>query len=167
MKKLLPILLLFINVMAFAQTDSIAPAYLRYPVIPPFTLLKIDSTNFTRDDLHKNKPTLVIFFSTDCEHCQQQTNDIITAMNDFKHVEILMATYQPFENMVKFYNYYEIAKYPHIHMGRDTQYFFPPYYKMHNLPFMALYNKKGKLLTTFEGNQTTEKILNAFEEKAE
>ena len=32
-----------------------------------------------------------------------------------------------------------------------------------NLPYLALYDKKGQLITTFEGTQKADTILDAFE----
>lgn len=77
-----------------------------------------------------------------------------------------MATYQPFEEMVGFYQKYQLAKYSNIKLGRDVHFFLPPYFKMKNLPYLALYDKKGNLLTTFEGNQPMDKILEAFDIKS-
>jgi len=37
---------------------------------------------------------------------------------------------------------------------------------VHNLPYMALYDKKGNLITTFEGTQKVDTLLNAFAQKA-
>jgi len=50
-------------------------------------------------------------------------------------------------------------------MGRDTKFFLPPYYKMQSLPFQALYDKNGELITTFEGNVQIDKLLEAFNKK--
>lgn len=33
---------------------------------------------------------------------------------------------------------------------------------MKSLPYLALYNKKGNLITTFEGTTRIEKVLEAF-----
>ena len=87
-------------------------------------------------------------------------------MEKLKDVEIVMATYQSFEEMVGFYQKYQIGKYANIKIGRDSKFFLPPFFKMKNLPYLALYDKNGKLLTTFEGNQPMDKILEAFDLKA-
>jgi thioredoxin-like negative regulator of GroEL len=50
-------------------------------------------------------------------------------------------------------------------MGRDEKYMLPPYFRMQSLPFLALYDKKGQLITHFEGNQKIDTILNAFTAK--
>jgi hypothetical protein len=73
-----------------------------------------------------------------------------------------MATFQPFEEMKQFYQYYRIADHGNIHMGRDEKYFLPPYYRMQNLPYMALYDRKGNYITHFEGNQKVDTLMKAF-----
>lgn len=156
------ILLVVAAVKGLAQSDSLKAGYLRYPTIPPFTLMKTDSSSLTRDNLTKHRKTMIMFFSPDCDHCKHQTKDMLANMDKLKDVEILMATYQPFEEMQAFYNDFHIENYPNIKMGRDTKYFFVPFYKMNSLPFLALYNNKGKLLTTFEGTTPVEKLAEAF-----
>ncbi len=148
------------------QPQPELPPFQRYPTIPPFKLLQVDSATFvTKDDIKKHHRTLIMCFSPECDHCKHQTEDLITAMDKFKDVEIVMATFQPFAEMKEFYRYYRIADYPNIRMGRDEKYVLPPFYKIKSLPFLALYDKKGNLITTFEGNQKADKILNAFDGK--
>jgi thioredoxin-related protein len=76
-----------------------------------------------------------------------------------------MVTYQPYEQMVDFYKEHKIADYPNIKMGRDTKFFLPPFFKIQSLPFQALYDKHGELITTFEGNVKIDKLLAACTNK--
>jgi thioredoxin-related protein len=142
--------------------DSIKPAYLRFPTVPPFEILEVDSlTTFTKEDLKKNQQLLLMYFSPDCDHCRHQTEDLLHDIRSFKKIQIVMATYQPFDLMKEFYQKYKLANY-NIHVGRDSKFILPPFYRMANLPYLALYDKKGNLITTFEGNQKVNKILKAF-----
>src|SRR5664279_4526352 len=162
---LIAILGLFLLDSAQAQTPVNVPEapYLKNPGIPPFRLLETDSLHYlTKDDLKKNQKVLLIFFSPECEHCKHQMRDILADFSKFKDIEIVMATFQPFEQMQTFYNYYRIADHPNILMGRDEKYMLPPYYRMQSLPYLALYDKKGNYITHFEGNQKVDTILNAF-----
>jgi thiol-disulfide isomerase/thioredoxin len=159
-----------LNISLYAQNGSSASVdapYLRFPTIPPFKLLKVDSTGYySKEDLKKNKYTLIMFFSPTCDHCKHQTQDILSDNQDFKDVEIVMATYQPFEEMKEFYSYYRIADHPNIKLGRDEKYTLPSFYKnMQSLPYLALYDKKGNLITTFQGNQKTVTLMTAFHSK--
>jgi thiol-disulfide isomerase/thioredoxin len=123
----------------------------------------VDSVKtITKADLKKNLPVMLMFFSPDCDHCQHQMQDLLKEMESFKKIQIVMATYQPFEMMKDFYKKYGLATYSNILIGRDTKYFLPPYYRMFNLPYLALYDKKGNLIRTFEGNQKVPVILKAF-----
>ena len=142
------------------------PPYLKNPGIPPFRLLKVDSVHFfTKDDIKKNRKVLFMFFSPECEHCKHQIQDILADFSKFKDIEIVMATFQPFEEMQTFFNYYRIADHANILMGRDEKYMLPPFYRMQSLPFLALYDKNGQFITKFEGNQHVDTILLAFDKK--
>jgi thioredoxin-related protein len=165
-KTLISLLLaiVFINALAQQKAEKDAP-YLRFPTIPLFTLLKPDSTDLTRASLPKHKKTLIMYFSPSCDHCRHQTDSMIAHMDKFKDVQIVMATWQPFEEMKAFYHDYDLAKYRNIKMGRDTKYFFQPFYKIANLPFMALYDRNRKFITSFEGNTDIGKLVEAFQKK--
>jgi thioredoxin-related protein len=143
-----------------AQVDT--PAYKRFPTVPPLTIMQVDSTNLTKGDL-KRQPTIIMYFSPDCDHCKHQWADMKKAMDKLKKYQIIMVTYQPFEMMVDFYKNQQIASYSNIKMGRDTKFFLPPFYQINNLPYLALYDKQGKLITTFEGNVKIDKLVKAFE----
>lgn len=153
------------NQPATDPANASAP-FMRFPTIPPFHLLKLDSATYlTKDDLRKNRRTIVMFFSPDCEHCKHQTEAILADFKDFKDIEIVMATYQPFSEMKDFNEHYKIYDHPNIQIGRDEKFVLPPFYKIRNLPYLALYDKKGNLITTFEGTQKVDTLLSAFNSK--
>jgi thiol-disulfide isomerase/thioredoxin len=153
------------NQPATDPTNAQAP-YLRFPTIPPFRLLKLDSSGYlTKEDVKKGRRTIIMFFSPDCEHCKHETENILADFDKFKDIQIVMATYQPFEELKEFNAHYRMSEHPNVMLGRDEKFFLPPFYKIHNLPYLALYDKKGNLITTFEGTQKTDTILNAFVEK--
>lgn len=160
--RLLLILLAFSFKLATAQTlPTDSPAYKRFPTVPPFSILQVDSTTLTKDNL-KPQPTIIMYFSPDCDHCKHQWEDMEKQMKDLKKYQIIMITYQPFDLMVEFYKMHKIASYDNIKMGQDTQFMLPPFFRMQSLPYMALYDKSGNLVTTFEGNVKIDKMLAAF-----
>ena len=140
--------------------------FMKFPTIPPFHLLGLDSSTYlTPADLKKGRKTIVMFFSPDCEHCKHQTEAILADWNAFKDMNIVMATYQPFEEMKDFNTHYKMYEHTNVKIGRDEKFVLPPFYKIHSLPYLALYDKKGNLITTFEGTQKTDVILEAFDGK--
>ncbi len=178
MKKIfLAIAILIFSSSLFAQQTATAqspaadqanaePPFKRFPTLPPFHLLKLDSSTYlTKEDVKKNRRTIIMYFSPDCDHCKHQTESILADFSKFKDIEIIMATYQPFEELKEFNAHYRMAEHPNIKMGRDEKFFLPPFYKIRNLPYLALYDKKGNLVTTFEGAQKIDTILAAFDKK--
>lgn len=146
-------------VLALCKADSI-PAHLKNILMPDFKILLPDGkTNFYTDNLSKNKNTIIINFSPECEHCQVQIEEIIKHIDQFKETQIVMATSLPFEKMKHFYDGYQVEKYPNIIMGQDVLFFFSKYYKNHYLPGVAVYNKKRALLNFYDGGVKTEELI--------
>ncbi|HLK30559.1 MAG TPA: thioredoxin-like domain-containing protein [Puia sp.] len=168
MKKLFALFAAFsVCICAFAQ-QNLQTVKKASPIVPPFHILKIDSaTYYTNADLKKHHETLIMYFSPECDHCKHQTKDLIEEMDKLKNIEIVMATYFPFSEMKEFYKNFKIGDYPNIKIGRDEKYTLPSYYTIHSLPFLALYDKKGNLVKTFEGNQKISTLLDAFKNSSE
>ena len=154
---------ILISLSGFSQVKSATdetPVYLRFPSIPEFTVYKApDSTAFSRENLHKKRNTVFIIFSPDCEHCQRETQMLIQNIDKFKNTQIVMITYLPYNDMIKFYHDYKIADYPQITMARDTRFFFPVFFKVRNLPSIFVYDKKGNFKKAFEGDVKPATIL--------
>lgn len=154
------VILCFLGATGFAQQDTIPPpTYTLYP-LPQFSVLLPDSiTWYTKKDLPRNKKTVVMVFSPDCEHCQHETELITQHISDFRHSQLLMVTPLAFEKMRDFYEKYGLSQYKNITVGYDPRFFFTGYFKMKVFPFIAIYDKKYALLKTFEGSPPFEDLL--------
>ena len=164
MKKILfPIIAFFlVTTSLFGQRDT-TPPYKRFPTVPPFRLLKVDSVSvLTKDNLKKNKAVLVMLFNPECDHCKHETEEIIKHMDELKKVQIVMATMAKYGPMKEFYSAYKLATFKNIQVGQDFQYMLPSFYRVSSLPFLAMYDKKGNLLTTFEGSMKIEQLIAVF-----
>lgn len=102
---------------------------------------------------------MFIIFSPDCEHCQRETEMLTKNINQFKGTQIVMITYLPYDEMIRFYHNYKIGTYPQITMARDAKFFFPVFFKVRNLPSIFVYDKKGKFKKAFEGDVKPQTIL--------
>lgn len=164
--KIIPgLLFLILSVSLSAQQDSIiSPPYKRFPVVPPFKLLKSDSVSFfAKADLKKNKAVLFIIFSPECDHCQHETEEIIKNIHAFKKIQIVMSSTWPLNMIKDFSKKYDLERFDNIIAGMDINHMLPSFYSISNMPFLAFYNKKGKLIDTFEGSLPVEKVLAKFE----
>ena len=158
------LLFLFIGVgkIVFAQTDT-SLIYLRFPTVPPFSIIKApDSTKFTKDDLKKKTATIIMVFSPDCEHCQHETRELIAHIDLFKKVQIIMSSPLEYHYLKKFYDEYKIADYQIITMGRDPGYFLGTFYHIRSFPAIFVYDKKGNFVEAFDGSVPVERIAAAL-----
>jgi thiol-disulfide isomerase/thioredoxin len=147
----------------FAQPTE--PPYKRFPTLPPLNLLLTDSTTqFTEKELKKGLPVFVILFSPDCDHCKKETEELIDNIDQFKSIQIVMATILPFDKMKEFYNTYQLDRFKNIIVGKD-QFFLPTFYRIKNMPFLAFYNQKGELIDIAEGALPVNKVLEYFKEE--
>ena len=154
--------LISLSALAQVQPD---PPYKRFPTLPPLKLLLTDSvTIFTDKQLKKNQPVFIILFSPDCEHCQKETEELIDKIDSFQHIQIVMATFMPFDKMKEFYNNYKLNRFSNIIVGYDTQHMLPTYYRISYTPFLAFYDKKGNLIDGFQGALPLTKVLEHFRE---
>ena len=158
---MLSVLTIAFHFSGIAQNDSLPlPPYKRFTSVPPFKLLLTDSsTHFTKENLAKKKAVMIMLFSPDCEHCKHETEAIIANIDAFKKVQIIMSTTLPFEKMLDYYNHYDLKRFDNIIVGKDVSYFFPVFYDIHNLPFLAFYNKKKELISVYSGALPIDKAI--------
>jgi thiol-disulfide isomerase/thioredoxin len=157
-------ILLGIVTLGFGQTDSTQPPYKRFPTIPPMKLLLPDSsTYFTKEDVSKKLPVLVIVFNPQCEHCRRETEGILGHIDQFKKIQIIMATMMSFDSMKVFYQQYKLNRFDNIVVGQDTNFMLPAFYNISNLPFLAFYNRRKELIGVADGGLEIPDILARFE----
>jgi len=165
-KKILSILLFIaISCTAFSQVDTAQPPFKRFPTHPPLQMLLSDSvTKYTKNDLPKKTPVLFMLFSPDCSHCQQTAEEMIKYKDDIKDFQIVMTSLHPLWQMNAFIEKYRLKELENVVIGKDLFNIMPSFYNIKNMPFQAFYNKKGNLITTFEGSMPLLKIIEVFKQ---
>jgi len=133
--------------------------------IPPFKILKQDSTWFSAADLKKNRPVVIIYFSPDCSHCQHFMYELKPKMKQLGNAQIVMVTFMEpsMLRMVKgFYRDFDLAKYPNITVGTEGHtYLVQRYYSVKTTPYTAVYDHKGKLVKAFANAPTVDELITA------
>lgn len=164
MKKLIIVFVsLFFITAIIAQNDSIQPPYKRFPFFPPVKLLLPDSVSyFTKADLKKKSPALLMLFNPQCEHCQHETEELIKNIDKFENIQVVMVTSMLFDSMMTFRQKYKLAQYKNIVVARDANFFLFSFYLNHSLPLLAFYDKKKELIKIFEGSMKMEDVIEVF-----
>ncbi len=147
------IFLLFSFIIVVAACKAQAPIN---PAIPHYRILKADSTYASWTELKTDKPVLIIYFSPDCPHCQHLMTEMKEHMDPFKNMQIVMITFTrteyPYLKLLKeFSRNYELPKYKNITMGTEyPTYNIQKYYQVTTTPFIAVYDRSGKMVKSFD-----------------
>jgi len=67
-----------------------------------------------------------------------------------------------FDMMKTFYEKYDLEKFENIIVGRDFQFLLPSFYQIKFMPYLAMYDKKGNLVTTFQGSMKIDDLVKVF-----
>jgi thiol-disulfide isomerase/thioredoxin len=122
--------------------------------VPPFQMIQANGKVFKAGDLPMGKPIIIIYFSPECDDCQELVQILLTRIEDFKKASIAMITFLPVESVKKFVAKYDLNNYSNIYIGTEGDYFFVrDYYKIEKFPFMVFYNENGDLIKNYNYSQ--------------
>lgn len=118
--------------------------------IPPFKMQLTNGKIFTAEDLSKQKPSIIIYFAPDCEHCQALIHSLLSRANDFKNSQIVLVSFEPLKMVSNFESAYHLDDYKNIKCGTEIPtFYFKNLFALDKTPFTALYSEKGKLIVSY------------------
>lgn len=95
-----------------------------------------DSVSFySKADLPKKKPVMLMIFNPDCDHCKHETEELVKNIDKFKNVHIVMASFISLTEINKFREKYNLGIFKNIVLAQDTHYFLLSFFMLHNMPF--------------------------------
>jgi thioredoxin-related protein len=119
--------------------------------LPPFQMVQPNGKIFKAQYLPMGKPIVIIYFSPDCDHCEKLMKEVLKHKTELKKASIAMVTHLPVQNVTAFVKKYKLNNETNFYVGTEgTTFFLKNYYKLVEMPFMALYTKNGDLVKTFE-----------------
>lgn len=141
------------------QEPAAVPAEQPKPVlhidkIPVFKILTQDSVYVNNSILKNDKPVIFIYFSPDCSHCQRLMYELKPYMKEFSKTQVVMVTFiQPayMKLLKEFRRDFSLNSYPNFITGTEyPDYKLQRYYQVASTPFIAIYDRKGKLVKYFD-----------------
>lgn len=142
---LFALLLLTCTLLLYKGTVAQIPSQL-----PSFAMTLSNGQYFKAADLPKGKPILLIYFAPDCDHCHTLMNEFFKRAGEFHPAEVVMVTYTPVSDVAVFERAYQTYRHPNLKVGTEgSTFFLRQFYKLQNTPFTALYNRQGKLVSSY------------------
>jgi thiol-disulfide isomerase/thioredoxin len=143
-KKLIPIIFLLLFSVFYLLSASAQ-------TMPAFQMKLSNGKAFSSSQLSSKKPTIIIYFAPDCEHCQVLMKQLFNKINTFKNTEIVMVTFESLQSVAGFEKQFQTFKYPNIKVGMEVPvFFFRKYYQLEHTPFTALFDKNKKLIVSYK-----------------
>lgn len=130
------------------------PACAQSGKVPPFRIIQSNGKVFKAENLPFEKPIIILYFSPECDDCQEFISKMLSHYENLKNVSIAMITYLPVEDVSKFVSRNSLNKYSNIYVGTEgNSLFVKDYYNIEQFPFLALYNKNGDLIIKYPGRE--------------
>ncbi len=115
------------------------------------TYAKIPSTKVTELNnkeipfntvLHGKKPNVIIFFSPDCDHCQDELLSIKTNIKSLDSIQFVLVSNKPTSFLNSYAQQIGIQKFKNIKIVSDANNNLVRYYDIGNYPSMVIYDAK-------------------------
>lgn len=158
-------LFLFLGWILFTafSTPATAKTGMEGRLLPPMDLLLEDSvTHFNTSNIPDGQPFVIIGFDPFCKHCQAETQDLLQHIQQLKGTHIYYVTPYPFWQMKAFYQYFKLAQYSNITIGRDAQDRFLKYFEAPNIPFTVIFDAHKRLNQAYVGELDANKLIQAI-----
>jgi len=135
--------------------------------IPPFHIQLADGDSLVAKQLKKNMPVMVVYFDPGCEHCQAFTRNLLEKIKSFNNIQIVYITYAPITDVQIFEKEFNLRKYPNLKIGTEGDSFMLlKFYQPSKFPFIALYDKKGMLISSYRDVPPLQTLVQQFESKS-
>ncbi|MDE1206173.1 TlpA family protein disulfide reductase [Tenacibaculum larymnensis] len=134
----------------------------RIKTVPNFSFTTLNGESFTQNNL-QNKPTIFVYFNSDCEYCQSETTKIQERLQDFKHTQLVFVSYEKKEQILQFAKSYKLDNQKNVTFLEDTKAKFATIFDVNSMPYIVVYDKNKQLLQKFKGDTKVDEILKFIE----
>ena len=126
--------------------------------IPYFTFTSLDNKRFTQDNFDKSRTKFIMYFNSECDHCQKQASWIANDIETFKNFEMTFISYEEMDAIKSFRDKHNF-KQDNITFVQDSRLTFSDKFGVETFPSILFYTKDGKLIKKFEGETKVKEIL--------
>lgn len=149
-KKILPtalLLLIMLPLFCFAQSKK----------IPSLRFTDTENTLVSNKDIPKGKALMLIYFRSDCDHCEHTAQQLKTTAAKYP-ATIWMVSAEPLPTLRTFEEMAGLYDFDNLTVMQDHTQSMHKWFDFSKLPFIVLFDKSGKQLKTFDELPTVETI---------
>ena len=109
--------------------------------------------------LKKDIQTLFVYYNSECDFCNEETQMIKDNIEKFKDVQLVFISFEKKEQINAFAEKYKLTSYDNVHFLCDSKVTFATTFDVKSLPCLVLYDKDQKLIEKIKGQTKIETIL--------
>ncbi|MFD0940163.1 peroxiredoxin family protein [Pedobacter boryungensis] len=117
--------------------------------LPDFEFFLMNNQSFMRNNIPKDRYLIFIYFSTDCEYCEHEAEEIGRKINQIKTAHILFVSPDKSSEINSFSSKYKIDNHRSILLLQDKYKIFSKRFGTSVFPSMYIYNDNQKLVKKF------------------
>jgi peroxiredoxin len=167
MKKILKIVipLLVLSLLAFMGYKVVSKINYKKQVaknikkMPAFSYLTLDNKIFRNENLEKGKPTLFIYFNSECDFCNHEAEMVQQNIEQLKDIQVVFISYEPVEKIKQFATKFNLLHHANISFLSDSKITFATTFDVKSMPCLVLYNKENNLIEKIKGQVKIETVL--------
>lgn len=129
---------------------------------PSMTVYALSGDTADIRQLGGNHASLVMYFSPDCDHCQNEAKTLRKHLPDFGQIEIIMLSMQDATETRAFAREYHLDSLPNVHFYLDKAHQFPLLFGTRGFPIILLYSDTHHLVRLFKGETRPDRLTAAL-----
>ena len=146
--KIIKITLCMLSVLCFMACE-----YFAKPALPSFDIVVLKDTLsiYNTASIKKGTPVVFFYFSPECDHCQFQTDSILTNMDSLRNVKFYFLSNDSMNLVKEFSKSRNMDKYDNVLVGIDMKGYYLKHYTPKSTPSVAIFDKKQQLKYMLDG----------------
>ena len=142
-------------VMFVARPTPVEELRIKVAGLPSIKLTAPDGSQF---ELETGKPLILIYFNSECDHCQRELEEVGNNMSLFSSTTLVLMSSQSQEEITQFVDKAGFKEYPNVRFGRIRPEELSERFGTLALPQIFIYSSEGNLITLFSGETKPSEI---------
>jgi thiol-disulfide isomerase/thioredoxin len=114
---------------------------------------------FANQNLKRNTSILVIYFNTECEHCQYEISEISKNIEQFNHAQIVLVSIEEPDFLLSYFAKSNLLNLVNVFILYDNELRFEKIFGNCPFPTTFIYDKNWELVKQFKGEVKIEALL--------
>ena len=127
--------------------------------MPAFSYVTLENKVFTQENLAQNKPTLFIYFNSECDFCNHEAEMVQQNIEQLKAIQVVFISYEPVEKIKQFATKFNLLNHANISFLSDSKISFATTFDVTSMPCLVLYDKENNLIEKIKGQVKIETVL--------